>query len=64
MGSENRIVNIITHIPIRNPLSCAGNNYRDLLDRNSEVDVKTLLLNGKERADTLENLVRTLHELI
>ena len=64
MGSANSIVTIISHNAIRNPLWCAGNNYRDLLDRNSEVDFKTLLLNWKELADTIEHFVRTLHELI
>ena len=44
ISTSNCIVNIITEIALCNPMSCSGDNYRELLDGQGTLNLQPCLL--------------------
>ena len=63
LSTSNCIVKIITEIAICNPMSCSGDNYRELLDGQGTLNLEPCLLSWKFN---LTNLIKnyTVYELI
>ena len=47
LSTSNCIVKIITEIATRNPMSCSGDNFRDLLDSQCTLNLEHFILNWK-----------------
>ena len=58
------IVKIITEIAICNPMSCSGDNYRELLDGQGTLNLEPYLLSWKYNLTNLRNDMYTFKELI
>ena len=55
---------IITEIAICNPMSCSGDNYRELLDGQGTLNLEPGLLNWKYNLINLRNDMDTFKKLI
>ena len=55
---------IITEVAICNPLSCSGDNYRELLDGQCTLNLEPCLLSWKYDLTNLRNDIYTFKELI
>ena len=55
---------IITEIAICNPMSCSGDNYRELLDGQGTLNLEQCLLSWKYKLYNLKNYLYTFKELI
>ena len=64
LSTSNCIVKIITEIAICNPMSCSGDNYRELLDRQGTLNLEPCLLSWKYNLTNLRNDMYTFKELI
>ena len=60
----NCIVKIITVIAICNPMSCSGDNYRELLDGQGTLNLEPCFLSWKYNLTNLSNDMYTFKELI
>ena len=47
-----------------NPMSCAGINYRNLLDRQGNPNIEPLILEWDHISRTISNTIDTLNELV
>ena len=61
---SNCIMKIITEIAICNPMSCSGDNYRELLDGQGAFNLEPCLLSWKYNLTNLRNDMYTFKELI
>ena len=57
-------MNIITEIAICNPMSCSGDNYRELLDEQGTLNLEPCRLIWKYNLTNLRNDMNTFNELI
>ncbi len=64
LSSENCIVRIISEVAISNPMSCAGSNFRSLLDSTGELSIQSQFNEWYERRQTLEVNISVLHDII
>ena len=64
LSTSNCIVKIITEIAICNPMSCSGDNYRELLDGQGTLNLEPCLLSRKYNLTNLRNDMYTFKELI
>lgn len=64
ISSSNSIVHIISRIAISNPMSCAGINYRHLLDSYGRLNIDDLFYKWKNTSDLITNDVKTVRELV
>ena len=64
LSTSNCIVKIITEIAICNPMSCLGDNYRELLDRQGTLNLEPCLLSWKYNFTNSRNDMYTFNELI
>ena len=64
LSTSNCIVKIITEIAICNPMSCSGDNYRELLDGQGTLILEPCLLSWKYNLTNLRNDMYTFKELI
>ena len=55
LTTSNCIVKIITEIAIYNPMSCSGDNYRELLDGQGTLNLEPCLLSWKCNLTNLRN---------
>ena len=62
LSTSNCIVKIITEIAICNPMSCSGDNYRELLE--GTLNLEPRLLSWKYNLTYLRNDMYTFKELI
>ena len=64
LSTSNCIVKIITEIAICNPMSCSGDNYRELLDGQGTLNLEPSLLSWKYNLTNLRNDMYTYKELL
>ena len=64
LSTSNCIVKIITEIAICNPMSCSGDNYRELLDGQGTLNLEACLLSWNYNLPNLRNDMYTFKELI
>ena len=64
LSTSNCIVKIITAIAIWNPMSCLGDNYRELLNGQGTLNLEPCLLSWKYYLTNLRNYMYTFKELI
>ena len=64
LSTSNCIVKIITEIALCNPMSCSGNNYRELLDGKGTFNLEPCFLSWKYNLTNLRNDMYTFKELI
>ena len=64
LSPSNCIVKIITEIAMRYPMSCSGDNYRELLDVQGTLNVEPCFLSWKYNVINLNHDIYTLNELI
>ena len=64
LSTSNCIGKIITEIAICNPMSCSGDNYRELLDGQGTLNLEPRLLSWKYNLTNLRNDMYTFKELI
>ena len=64
LSTSNCIVKIITEIAICNPMSCSGDNYRELLDGQGTLNLEPCLLSWNYNLTNLRNDMYTFKELI
>ena len=57
LSTSNCIVKIITEIAICNPMSCSGDNYRELLDGQGTLNWDPCLLSWKYNLTNLRKLI-------
>ena len=55
LSTSNCIVKIITDISICNPMSCSGDNYRELLDGKGTLNLEPCLLRWTYNLTNLKN---------
>ena len=64
LSTYNCIVKIITEIAICNPMSCSGDNYRELLDGQGTLNLEPCLLSWKYNLTNLKNDMYTLNGMV
>ena len=64
LSTSNCIVKIITKITTCNPMSCSGDNYREILDGQGTLNLEPCLLSWKYNLTNLKNDMYMLNELI